>query len=103
MDDHSEGYPMTEITVSTAPHMDDTVLASRGFLKQQLVSRLASGDIAGAHQVSALLKASQKPAPVNGSCDCSAVTMLDGRVVESIEMTATPEAAELFAELPDTN
>ena len=94
---------MTDVTVSTAPHMDDSVLANRGFLKQQLVSRLASGDSAGAHQVSALLKASQKPAPVNGSCDCSAVTMLDGRVVESIEMTATPEAAELFAELPDTN
>ena len=94
---------MTEITVSTAPHMDDTVLASRGFLKQQLVSRLASGDIAGAHQVSALLRASQRPATIDGSCDCSAVTMLDGRVVESIEMTATPEAAEFFAELPDTN
>ena len=92
---------MTEITVSTAPHMDDTVLASRGFLKQQLVSRLASGDTAGAHQVSTLLRASQNPTPVDDSCACSAVTMLNGRVVESVEMTATPEAAEFFAGLPD--
>lgn len=94
---------MTEFTVSTAPHMDETVLASRGFLKQQLVSRLASGDTAGAHQVSALLKACLKPAPDNESCDCTAVTLLDGRVVESVEMTATPEAAELFAAFADTN
>ena len=92
---------MTEFTVSTAPHMDDTVLASRGFQKQQLLSRLASGDTAGAHQVSALLKAAQTPAPGNGDRDCSAVTTLNGRVVESIEMTATPEAAEFFAGLPD--
>ncbi len=92
---------MTESTVSTALHMDDTVLASRGFLKQQLVSRLASGDTAGAHQVSALLKASQVPAPDDSSHDCSAVTLVNGLVVESVEMTATPEAAEYFDSIPD--
>jgi hypothetical protein len=91
---------MTDFTVSTAPHMDDTVLASRGFLKQQLVSRLASGDTAGAHQVSALLRAAGKPAPVTDSRECSAVTLLDGHVVEAVEMTATPEAAVFFAGLP---
>ena len=91
---------MTESTVSTAPHMDDTVLASRGFLKQQLVSRLASGDTAGAHQVSALLRAARKPARVTDGGDCRAVTLLDGRVIEAIEMTATPEAAVYFAGLP---
>ena len=91
---------MTEFTVSTAPPMDDYVLASRGFLKQQLVSRLAAGDTAGAHQMSALLKAAQKPVSIDDSHDCSAVTLLDGQVVESIEMKATPEAAEYFADLP---
>ena len=91
---------MTEPTVSTAPHMDDTVLASRGFLKQQLVSRLAAGDTAGAHQVSALLKAAQTLAPVTDNGDCSAVTLLNGRVVETVAMTATPEAAAFFAGLP---
>ena len=79
------------------PHQAVVTAVPRATLKQQLIRQLACGDARGARETRLLLAESNARKNAVQPTNCHAVLIEDGRVVETVRMTATPEARALFA------
>ena len=79
------------------PHQAAEQPPPRASLKQDLIRQLACGDSVGARKTRLLLAESNARANGVQPRNCHAVLIEDGRVVETVKMTATPGARALFA------
>jgi hypothetical protein len=70
--------------------------APRASLKQELIRQLACGDTRGARHTRLLMAESNARKTEIVPSLCHAVIIEDGRVVETVRMTATPGARSLF-------
>jgi len=78
------------------PHQLEPTAKSTASLKQQLIRQLACGDTTGAKQTRLLMAESNARGTAVEPRHCHAVMIEDGRVVETVKMTATPEARDYF-------
>jgi len=78
------------------PHQDAVKTAPRATLKQELIRQLACGDTRGAHHTRLLMAENNARRTSTIPGNCHTVIIEDGRVVETVRMTATPGARALF-------
>ncbi|NQY03400.1 MAG: hypothetical protein HRT76_09090 [Halieaceae bacterium] len=90
---------MIAVPKKPRPHQLELQPKNDESLKQRLIRQIAQGDTSGAEATRAEIAVEKlriERAHIKTET-CRQAYIIDGEVVESIELTATPEAADYFA------